>query len=58
MVLNFFASSMSLKVLFQFLLASMKTLTYYGYFTESHIRFPPPPPSTPLLRLAETQREL
>jgi hypothetical protein len=43
-----------LTVLFKFLLASMKTLPNYGYFTGSRTRIPPPTPST---RLAATQRE-
>jgi hypothetical protein len=41
--LNSFASSMSRKVLFKFVLAAIKTLTNYGYFTGSRIRIPPPP---------------
>jgi hypothetical protein len=34
---------MSRKVLFKFLLASIKTITNYGYFTGSRIRIPPTP---------------
>jgi hypothetical protein len=45
---------MSRKVLFKLLLASMKTLPNYGYFTASRIRiFPTHPPT----RLAATQRD-
>jgi hypothetical protein len=36
-----FASSMYRKVLFKFLLASIKTLTNSGYFTGSRIRISP-----------------
>ncbi len=41
--LNLFASSMSRKVIFKFLLASMKPLTNYRYFTGNRIRIPHPP---------------
>ncbi len=58
MVFKFFASSLSRKILFKFLLASIKTLTNSGYFTESCNRIPPPPPPHPPTRLAATQREL
>jgi hypothetical protein len=52
---------MSRKVLLKFLLASMKTVTNYGFFLqEAASKFAPhsPPPPHPPTRLAATQREL
>ncbi len=56
MVFNFFA--LFRKILFKFLLASMKTLTYSGDFTGSQIKISPPFPPPPQTRLAAMQREL
>jgi hypothetical protein len=59
MVFKFFCIFNVSQNTFKFLIASMKSIPYYGYFTGSRIRIPhptPPFPPHPPTKLAATQR--